>query len=68
MHSYILDPKGNCTEKWIIGEHVSRETYDRLKDTDGSLYVMTYYEAGEPKSMVVKKELWEHAKKVIDNI
>jgi len=66
--AYILDPNGNRTEKWIIGEHVSRETYDRLKDADGSLYIAICYEAGEPKSTVLKREIWEHAKGMLDNL
>jgi diphthamide synthase (EF-2-diphthine--ammonia ligase) len=56
------------TKKWIIGERVSRETYDRLKDADGSLYVMICYEAGEPKIIVLKREIWEHAERTFDNL
>jgi hypothetical protein len=64
--AYILDPDGNHTAKWMIGKHVSRETYDQFKEADGSMYVIVHFEAGEPKATLINKALWEHAKGVLD--
>jgi hypothetical protein len=38
---HILDPtfEGPRIENWIIGEQVSRVTYERLKHSSGELYV-----------------------------
>jgi hypothetical protein len=60
---HILDPMhdGPRIESWIIGEQVSRETYDRLKHSNGELYVIVYYERGEATIQVLKKESWDLA-------
>ena len=60
--THILDAlHGERTEKWIVGEHVLPETYHRYKDSNGELYVMIYYENGEPQMEVLNKrnkQLW----------
>jgi len=60
--AHILDVlHGERTEKWIVGEHVLPETYHRYKDSNGELYVMIYYENGEPQMEVLNKhnkQLW----------
>src|SRR5439155_11522043 len=60
---HILDPMhdGSRTESWIIGEQVSRETYDRLKHSNGELYVIVYYERGQTTIQMLKKESWDLA-------
>jgi len=60
---HILDSNydGPRTENWIIGEQVSRVTYDRLKHSNGELYVIVYYERGEATIQVLKKEYWDLA-------
>jgi hypothetical protein len=67
---HILDPKRDRPhhENWIIGEQVPRETYDRLKQSNGHLYVMVYYEKGEPVIQAIKKELWMQAAREMASI
>src|SRR5258708_1021311 len=66
---HILDAiHGERTENWIIGNQVPRETYDRLKHSDGDLYVMVYYEKGEPQMNALKKELWDQAARQMTDI
>jgi hypothetical protein len=60
--AHILDAvHGERTENWIVGEHVPGETYDRHKDSNGDLYVMVYYEKGEPQMRALSKRLWDQA-------
>jgi hypothetical protein len=60
--AHILDAlHDERTEKWIVGEHVLAETYHRYEDSNGELYVMIYYENGEPQMEVLNKhnkQLW----------
>lgn len=50
---------GRRTEKWVIGEHIKRETYDNLKDASGRLYAVVLYEKGEPQISAVAKTTWD---------
>jgi hypothetical protein len=59
---HILDPvDGEVTEDRLIGEDIDRTTYDRLKDADGDIYVIAYYEAGDRKTRTVPKAMWDQA-------
>jgi hypothetical protein len=60
--AHILDAMhGERTENWIVGEDVPRETYDQLKDSNGDLYVIVYYQNGEPQMRALNKQLWDQA-------
>jgi hypothetical protein len=60
--AHILDAiHGERTENWIVGEHVPCETYERHKDSNGDLYVMVYYDKGEPQMRALNKQLWQQA-------
>ncbi|GLR95787.1 MULTISPECIES: hypothetical protein [Bradyrhizobium] len=59
---YVLDPMGNRTETWPIGnDGIPPEVYARLKDDRGNMYALTVYEAGEPQTSFLKKEIWKQA-------
>jgi hypothetical protein len=59
---YFLDPMGNRTETWPIGEGgIPADTYARLKDHKGDMYALVVYEAGEPQTSFLKKEIWKQA-------
>jgi len=66
---HIDDVKsGFRIERWRIGEQVERETYDKLKDQNGILYVLVYYEQGAPNAMIVAKPLFEKIKQSSDEL
>jgi hypothetical protein len=46
-------------ETWIIGTDVTQETYDRLKDENGHLYVVEYLRDGKPERYAIAKPLWD---------
>ncbi len=63
---HILDPleAGERVETWLIGEdgeHIDRETYNRLKDERGHLHALIHYKAGRPELYVVAKPFWDQA-------
>jgi hypothetical protein len=59
---YFLDPMGNRTETWPIGEDgIPADTYARLKDEKGNMYALTAYEAGEAQTSFLTKEIWKQA-------
>jgi hypothetical protein len=59
---HILDAvRGELTEDWLIGEDIDRATYDRVKDANGDVYVIAYYEAGNRKMKSAPKSMWDQA-------
>ena len=57
---HILDVmRGRRVERWVIGEHVKQETYDKFKDGSVRLYAMVFYEKGEPQMSIVAKTMWD---------
>jgi hypothetical protein len=52
---------GIQTRNWIIGESISRESYDRFKDGKGNVYVLAVYEKGEANLSLVPKSIWDQA-------
>jgi hypothetical protein len=55
-------------ENWVIGEHVKRETYDRLNDGSERLYAMVFYEKGKPQMSVVPKAIWDRVEQQFGDI
>ena len=40
----MLDPvKGTYEERWVVGEDVGTDDYEKYKDENGSIYVMRHY-------------------------
>lgn len=56
---HIIDPWGNRTETWEIGKDVTREVFEKFKDTSGNLYATVTYTAGEPDMRIVAKQHWD---------
>lgn len=48
---------------WTIGEDIDENTVHKYKDpkTD-DIYATTYFENGDPRVMVLNKQLWEDAR------
>ena len=66
---HMLNPHGNTVEYWTIGKDIDRITTDKFLDPEtGDLYVMTHFEEGELQYSVMKKELWEDARKLTDSV
>jgi hypothetical protein len=65
---HVLDPlRGQYVMEWVVGEDIPEEKYDDLVDTKTrALYAATYYAAGEPKTTVLRKDLWDQAKEQFD--
>jgi hypothetical protein len=66
---YIHDSiRGTRVETWTVGEQVNEETYDKFKDRNGYLYVLVYYEKGEPNATFVAKPIWDRATELFADI
>jgi hypothetical protein len=57
---HILDAKQAQPREMrcLIGKHVSREIYERNRDSEGHLYGLVYYADEKPLMKVVHKEIW----------
>lgn len=66
---HILDAHAGRPRRdvWVIGERIPRETYDRLKDESGALFVLIYYEGGQPVATAVTKAIWDQAATAVRN-
>lgn len=60
--AHILDPKfGYSKQTWAVGQHVSREAVEKLSE-DGSIFVVVAYEAGTPKQVICRRDIWDQTK------
>lgn len=60
---HVIGPDGSETLQLRVGCDIPEVEYQKLRDPkDGSLYGLTFYENGSPKTTVVGKEVWEQAK------
>jgi hypothetical protein len=60
---HFLDPMGSRTETWSIGDDgIPPDVYARFKDEQGNMYALTVFEAGEPQTSFLRKEIWKQAK------
>ncbi len=67
LRVHMLDPKGNKTLEWILGEDVDLDTVKKCRDEEtGDLFAMTHYEKGQPVVSILKKDLWCEAKHSVD--
>ena len=65
---HILDPiAGYSKEVWTVGEHVVREAVEQFSEDD-NLIVVVIYEAGTPKHMICKRNIWNETKARFDAI
>lgn len=66
--AHILDPNtGYSKETWAVGQHVPREAVEQLAESD-SLFVVVVYEAGTPKRMICKRDIWNQTRSQFDAI
>ncbi len=66
---FMLDPsKGVCEERWVVGEDIGKDEYEKMKDKNGSIYVMRHYEEGKPVLHILHKSFWEETKRKIESI
>lgn len=56
------------TRNLIIGEDIKQETYEKFKDSDGNVYVVGVFEAGEMKLSYVSKPLWDDMMRATGNV
>jgi len=69
VEAHILDPmRGYYVETWIVDEDIERETVEDFATASGELYVVSFYENGEPQNMVTKKEVWDKQKSIFASI
>jgi hypothetical protein len=56
----ILDViEGERATSWTVGEHVTREVYERLKDEHGDLHAVIHFADGVRTTTVLDKSSWE---------
>lgn len=61
---HMLHPmRGYYVATWEIGNHVSAEVVEKLKDAaSDALYAVTILRAGEPETHVIPKSAWDSLK------
>jgi hypothetical protein len=57
-----IDDDGEKTIRWVVGEDVDRETYERLRDEEGKLHVLTFYRKGVKEARVTTREMYYMAR------
>lgn len=66
--AYILDPNtGYSKQTWTVGQHVPREAFEKLSE-DGNIFVVVVYEAGAPKQMICRRDIWNQSKAQFESI
>jgi hypothetical protein len=66
--AHVLDPNsGYSKQQWTVGKHISAEALNRLAD-GSNIYVVVVYEAGQPKQVACKKEIWDQTRAQFEGI
>ncbi len=66
--AHILDPNtGYSKQTWTVGQRVSREAVESLSE-DGNIFVIVVYEAGAPKQMICRRDIWNQTKAQFESI
>lgn len=66
--AHILDPKtGYSKQTWTVGQHVQREAVEKFSER-GNIFVIVVYEAGTPKQMICRRDVWNQTKAQFDSI
>lgn len=66
--AHILDPNtGYFKQTWAIGQHVAREAVEKLAE-DGNIFIVVIYEAGTPKQMLCRSDVWNQTKAHFESI
>jgi hypothetical protein len=59
VHLRDVKRDGVIKRHWIIGAEVDRAAYETLKDSKGHLYASIHYEDGQPRMMILKRQIWD---------
>lgn len=67
---HILDPlHGYHATTWTVGKDIPREDVDAFIDSSTqSIYVLRGYRDGVPDTRILRKDLWDQAKKLWDSV
>lgn len=66
--AHILDPNsGYSKQTWTVGQHVPREAVEKLSE-DGNIFVVVVYEAGTPKQIICRRDVWNQTKVQFESI
>ena len=69
VRAHIIDPvKGYYQENWIIGEHISEESYNRFKHVSNDIYAFIVYRDGQPEMYICEKKFWDKMRKTLNVI
>jgi hypothetical protein len=65
---HVLDPsRGQYVMEWVVGEDIPRDKYEEFLDSETrAIYAATYYAAGQPRTTVLRKDVWDLAKEQFD--
>ena len=57
------------TEHWRIGSQITQDLYDRFVDSEsGELYVLITKDGSGPTTAMIKRALWELARRSLDDV
>jgi hypothetical protein len=67
---HMINPvSGISVGYWTIGKDIDEATVNEFRDPEtGDLYALTSFKNGEPKISVLRKDLWEKSKKLMDSV
>lgn len=66
--AHILDPNTGYTQQtWTVGQDVQQDVAEKFSE-NGNLFVVVLYEAGTPKRIICRREVWNKTKAQHDQI
>ena len=66
--AHILDPNTRYSKQtWTVGQHVPHEAVAKLSE-NGNIFVVVVYEAGKPKQMICRRDIWNKTKEQFEGI
>lgn len=66
---HVLDVwHGYYVKEWEVGEDVDPADVAQFATPDREMYVIVFYEAGKPKEMMCRKDIWEKQREISDMI
>jgi hypothetical protein len=66
---HMLNPLGNTTQHWKIGQDIDQAAVDKFRDPEsGDIYGMTSFENGESQVHLLRRDLWEAARQAMNSV
>ncbi len=59
VHMLRVSSAAPVSEDWVVGENISKESYEKFKDTNGDIYATQQNVGGEIRTFVVTKNRWD---------